>query len=185
MTNPRTAVSLRRIIILAMLLLAAAVPQACQAQSLGESRGQSADSREIIGLQYQGPIRAVFEITRDEEMEGVSKGLHYLQKLANLYQKAGVSAERLDIRAVIHGPAATALLTDAAWSRVTGKTGPNPNTSLLTELAARGVAVELCNNTRTKQGWSKGDIHPDVLLASSAYIRLIDLQLQGYAYIRF
>ena len=91
----------------------------------------------------------------------------------------------LDIRAVFHGDASTHLLTDEAYNRVKGTDTGNPNTKLIAELAKAGVHIELCDSRRREEGWAKSDIHPDVLLAEAAFARIIDLQMRGYAYIRF
>lgn len=165
--------------------MAATLGQAVSAQALSGASARQAPEREVIGLQHQGMVRAVYQITGDEAIAGLNKGLLSLRELWLAYREFGVMPDKLDLRAVIHGPASTALLTDEAWSRVTGKPGPNPNTALLNELATLGVTVELCDVRRVRQGWPKSDIHPAVLLVSGAYTRLIDLQLQGYAYIRF
>src|SRR5690606_16302798 len=106
-------------------------------------------------------------------------------KLHDSYVTAGIDPDQLDIRAVYHGPASVHLLTDEAWNRHRDETTGNPNTAILSELAERGVHVELCNTRRISNGWAKSDVHPDVLLVSGAYQRLIDLQIRGYAYIRF
>ena len=96
-----------------------------------------------------------------------------------------INADDLDIRAVVHGDASTHVLTDEAYNRVMDVETGNPNTPILAELKKLGIHVELCDTRRKNEGWSKSDIHPDVLLASAAYARLIDLQHQGYAYIKF
>lgn len=142
-------------------------------------------TRPVIGLQYSGPIRVVYQISEDEWKHDVGKGLLYLKNLHKYYMEHGVDAGTLDIRAVFHGDAAAHLLTDEAWNRVHSTDTGNPNTKLISDLAERGVHVELCDTRRQREGWAKSDIHPDVLLAEAAYARLIDLQLQGYAYIRF
>lgn len=141
--------------------------------------------RPVIGLQYKGPIHVVYQVSEDKWKDGVGKAFLYLKKLRGLYEKQGVDASKLDIRAVLHGDASFHVLTDEAYNRVKGVDTGNPNTQLLTELKQLGVHVELCDTRRQREGWSKSDIHPDVLLARGAYARLIDLQLQGYAYIKF
>ncbi|QDT16676.1 DsrE family protein [Alienimonas californiensis] len=143
------------------------------------------DGRPVIGLQYDGPIKVVYQVSDDEWKDDVGKGLLYLGKLRDYYEKQGVPAERLDIRAVYHGEAAAHLLTDEAWRKYGFEGEANPNTAVISKLTERGVTVELCNARRQREGWAKNEIHPDVQLAQAAYARLIDLQHQGYAYIRF
>ncbi len=146
---------------------------------------RSAEDRPVIGIESSGPVKVVYQISKSETKNGVSKGLFYLNKLHDGYVKSGIDPSNLDLHAVFHGAAAEDLLTDEAWNRVRNTTGGNPNTALIAELAAKGVSVELCDTRRVANGWSKGDVHPDVVLVRAAFQRLIDLQQQGYAYIRF
>ncbi len=141
--------------------------------------------RPVIGLQHEGPIRVVYQISRDEWKDGVGKGLFYLEKLHQSYLDAGVSPARLDVRAVFHGRAADHLLVNETWDAWRDVEGGNPNAELVAELLERGVSLELCDTRREANGWSKDDVLPGVLLVTGAYQRVIDLQQQGYAYIRF
>lgn len=145
----------------------------------------AADDRPVIGIESRGPIKVVYQISKSETKNGVGKGLFYLNKLYEGYVKAGIDPANLDIHAVFHGSAAEDLLTDEAWNRVRNATSGNPNTALIAELAAKGVSVELCDTRRVANGWSKSDVHADVVLVGAAFQRIIDLQQRGYAYIRF
>lgn len=145
----------------------------------------AADDRPVIGIESRGPIKVVYQISESETKNGVGKGLFYLNKLYESYVKAGIDPANLDIHAVFHGSAAEDLLTDDSWNRVRNATSGNPNTALIAELAAKGVSVELCDTRRVANGWSKADVHPDVVLVGAAFQRIIDLQQRGYAYIRF
>jgi intracellular sulfur oxidation DsrE/DsrF family protein len=157
------------------------------ASASGDEAGATSrdgDDRPIIGIKHKGPIKVVFEITTPEMKNGVSKGLFYLKKVRAIYLASGIRPDQLDIHAVFHGEGATHLLTDVAWNRVRKESGGNPSTALISELAKNGVHVELCNNRRIEQGWAMSDVHPGVLIVKSAFLRLIDLQQSGYAYIR-
>ncbi len=170
------------IVLMVMLTVTAATTAwGHDAQAAPEAAGE----RAVIGIEHQGPIRVVYQITSDDMKNGVGAGLFYLKKLHASYIAAGIDPDQLDIRAVYHGPASAHLLTDEAWNRHRNETAGNPNTAILSELAQRNVHVELCNTRRISNGWAKSDVHPDVLLVSGAYQRLIDLQIRGYAYIRF
>lgn len=146
---------------------------------------QSQAERPVIGIEHRGPIKVVFQVTGDDRKGGVGKGLFYLRKLYDGYLAAGVGPEQLDIHAVYHGAASDHLLTDEAWNRVRKETGGNPNSAVIAELVERGISVELCDTRRVANGWAKSDVHPDVKLVSGAYHRIIDLQLRGYAYVKF
>ncbi len=146
---------------------------------------EQVQDRPVIGLEYKGPIKVVYQVSEDKWKDGVGKAFLYLKKLRGFYEQQGIDESNLDIRAVVHGDASFHVLTDEAYNRVKGVDTGNPNTQLLSELKMLGVHVELCDSRRQREGWSKSDIHPNVLLVRAAYARMIDLQLQGYAYIKF
>lgn len=146
--------------------------------------GTDADDRPVIDLEHKGSIKVVYQITTGDLKNGVNKGLFYLDKLHASYVAAGFDPDQLDIRGVFHGEGAAHLLTDDAWSRVKKESKGNPNTALISEMVKNGVHVELCDSRRAESGWAKSDVHPDVLLVKGAYLRVIDLQQSGYAYIR-
>lgn len=143
------------------------------------------NERPVVLTQTEGPIRVVYQISRDEWRDGVGKGLLYLEKLHDQYIEEGLEASRLEIHAVFHGTAAEHLLTDEAWNRYKDAEDGNPNAELLKRLAEKQIQVELCNTRRIANGWSKSEIHPSVTLVNGAFQRVIDLQLMGFAYVRF
>ncbi len=144
-----------------------------------------ADDRPVIGITQKTAIKVVFALSSADLAGDVSKGLSKLDKIWQGYLDQGVSPTELTLHVVIHGDAAAQVLTDAAWNRRMDTTTGNPNTALVNSLIKRGIHLELCNGRRLKNGWEKSEIHPDVPLVDNAYHRLADLQLQGYAYIKF
>src|SRR5690606_27497137 len=166
----RISIGVSTVLMVMLAVTAATTASGQDAQATPEATGE----RAVIGIEHRGPIRVVYQITSDDMKDGVGAGLFYLKKLHDSYIAAGIAPDLLDIRAVYHGPASVHLLTDEAWNRDRNETTGNPNTAILSELAERGVHVELCNTRRISNGWAKSDIHPDVLLVSGAYQRLID-----------
>lgn len=150
-----------------------------------ESRSTSSEDRPVIDIEHKGPIKVVIQMTTADMQDGVGKGLLALKKLHAGYVTAGVDPQHLAIHAVIHGEGAVHLLTDEAWNRVRNESNGNPSTELIAELAKKGISVELCDSRRQQNRWAKSDVHRDVLLVKGAYHRIIDLQLRGFAYIRF
>lgn len=169
---------------IALVALIAAIA-ATSATAQTPAKTKQVQDRPVIELEYKGPIKVVYQVSADKWKDGVSKAFAYLKKLRGYYEKQGIDANNIDIRAVVHGDASFHVLTDEAYNRVKGVQTGNPNTLLLAQLKKLGIHIELCDTRRQQEGWSKSDIHPDVLLAKAAYARLIDLQLQGYAYIKF
>lgn len=145
---------------------------------------KAADERPVLGLQYEGPIKVVYQITGGDMKDSVNKGLYYLKKVHRLYMEAGVDPARLDMKAVLHDEASPHVLTDEAWNKHQKTTAGNPNTAIIKELTDLGIDIELCNTRRLAMNWEKSEIHPDVILVSGAYTRITDLQLLGYAYIK-
>ncbi|EMI19079.1 secreted protein containing DUF1791 [Rhodopirellula maiorica SM1] len=165
-----------------VVILATTITQSVAAPPTSSS--ESAD-RPVIQLEHKGPIKVVYQVTQDEWKDGVGKAFLYMKNLRGYYAKKGIAGDKLDIRAVVHGKASTHVLTDEAFNRVKGVDTGNPNAQLISELKESGVIIELCDVRRQQEGWEKSDVHPDVLLAAAAYARIIDLQHQGYAYIKF
>jgi intracellular sulfur oxidation DsrE/DsrF family protein len=142
------------------------------------------DDRPVIGITKKSAIKVVFALSSGDLAGDVGKGLTKLDKIWQDYLDAGVSPAEIDLHVVIHGDAADQVLTDDAWDHRRNATTGNPNTTLVNSLIKRGVHLELCNGRRLKNGWEKSEIHPDVPLVGNAYLRLADLQLQGYATIK-
>lgn len=143
-----------------------------------------AAGQEVIPIQVRENLRIVYQVTDDQLHEGVNKGLFYARKLINTYEKHGISPDQIHLHLVYHGTGIAAVVNDEARRRLDVATA-NPNGELLAELVRRGVQVELCENTMQQKGVKPDELMPGVKLVVGAFPRLIDLQLQGYAYIKF
>ena len=144
----------------------------------------SAAEPEIIPIQVRENLRIVYQVTDDVAHDGVNKGLFYARKLINTYEKQGIAAGQVHLHLVYHGTGIAAVVNDAARKRL-GVDATNPNGEILAELIKRGVQVELCENTMQQKGVKPAELMPGVKLVVGAFPRLIDLQLQGFAYIKF
>lgn len=151
----------------------------------GVSYGQAADSDvPVIPLKVRENLKIVYQITDDADYEGVNIGLFYARKLINTYEKHGIPLDQVDLHLVYHGTGLHAVVNDVARARLKVSTA-NPNGEILAELIRRGVQVELCENTMQQKGVKPQELLSGVKLVVGAFPRLIDLQLQGYAYIKF
>ena len=139
---------------------------------------------EVIPIQVRENLRIVYQVTDDAQHEGVNKGLFYARKLINTYQKHGIAADQVHLHLVYHGTGIAAVVNEAARKRLGTETA-NPNGEILAELIKRGVQIELCENTMQQKGVQPAELMPGVKLVVGAFPRLVDLQLQGYAYIKF
>jgi len=144
-----------------------------------------ADSRPIVGLDVTKNIRAVYEVKDDVWEAGVGKAFFYVRGLVEAYKSLGVSSEERHVSVVLHGGAAYWVLKDPIYSAHKKQLRGNPNKKVLSELLDNGISVEVCNATLEAHGWSPDDVLPEVMIVHDAYTRLIDLQQQGYGYIRF
>lgn len=139
---------------------------------------------EVIPIQVRENLRIVYQVTDDAQHEGVNKGLFYARKLINTYQKHGIAADQVHLHLVYHGSGIAAVVNNEARKRL-GAEAANPNGEILAELIKRGVQIELCENTMQQKGVKPTELMTGVKLVVGAFPRLIDLQLQGFAYIKF
>ncbi len=102
--------------------------------------------------------------------EKVQKGT--LNNIKNLYEAMG--AERVNVELVAHG-AGLSLFT-------------KQDTKLAAELArlktSYGVSYTACSNTMKAQGLTRADLIDQVDRTMPAMVRLMELQEQGWAYIK-
>ena len=140
----------------------------------------------IIGVTKKTNIRVVYDIKDDASEAGIGKGLYYVRGLLEAYKSPGISEKNLKISVVLHGPTVYWMLNENSYRQFKHDDFDfNPNEQVLHELLKHGVSVEVCNLTLRGKGWTADDLMPGVKLVHDAYTRLIDLQQQGYAYIRF
>jgi|GEM_PF-110488 len=130
-------------------------------------------------------ICAVCRIDSDDWQEGLGRGLLDVRSMLAEYERIGIPAAEVHISAVFDGEAAYWLLRDASYATVKPDEPYNPNKGVVDELHRLGVSLEMCAQTMAERGWKKEDLLPGVVVVPAAYPRIIDLQLQGYAYIRF
>lgn len=136
-------------------------------------------------LTVQTDIAVVCRVDKDEWQDDVGVGLVGVRRLVEGYRAAPVPAREVHVCAVVHGDAAYWMLKDEPYRAFTRKKGDNPNKPVVEALLQLGVSVELCGQTMQKHGWAKEDILSGVRIVPDAYPRIADLQLQGYAYLRF
>ena len=140
----------------------------------------------ILTVTHKKNIRVVYDIKDDVWDAGIGKGLYYARGLLEAYKSQGISEKNINISVVLHGATVYWLLKEDVYRQFKhDEFDFNPHDRVLQELLAHGVSVEVCNLTLRGKGWTANDLMPGVTLVHDAYTRLIDLQKQGYAYIRF
>lgn len=140
---------------------------------------------EPIPLVVRENIRAVYQVSKDDWVGGVGKGLAYVKALLDTYDSQKIPRDQVHLIVVVHGEAGYWLLKDEQYRNFANVTDQNPNTAIIGELLQRGVEIDMCRQTMEKHGWLDDELLPGIRVVYGAYSRLIDLQLQGYAYIRF
>ena len=140
----------------------------------------------ILTVKNKKNIRVVYDIKDDVWEAGIGKGLYYVRGLLEAYKTQGISEKNIKVSVVLHGAPVYWLLNEDTYRLFKrDEFDFNPHDRVLQELLAHGVSVEVCNLTLRGKGWTANDLMPGVTLVHDAYTRLIDLQKQGYAYIRF
>jgi uncharacterized protein len=116
----------------------------------------------------QGPHRVVMHLNSGDEK--VQRGA--LNNIRNLYQEVG--REHLRVELVVHG-AGLPLLT-------------KKDSTLAPELAQLKTAYDVeftaCSNTMKAQGLTRADLIDQVDRTVPAMVRLMELQEEGWAYIK-
>lgn len=140
----------------------------------------------IVKITQKKNIRVVYDAKDDVWDAGIGKALYYVRGLLESYKAFGVPQKEIHISIVLHGPTAYWVLNEATYRQFKNdEFAFNPNEHVIQELLGQGVSVEVCNVTLRSKGWNAEDLLPGVTVVHDAYTRLIDLQQQGYAYIRF
>jgi intracellular sulfur oxidation DsrE/DsrF family protein len=138
-----------------------------------------------IGPAHHQNIRVVYQIKTDQDKKGVGAGLFYIRKLLDTYNAVGIPDEAVTVHGVFHGDAGHWMLNDSAYAQAASTGNTNPNQAIIRELLERGVKLELCAQTMRSHNWQGSDVIDGVGVVYGAYPRIIDLQLNGFAYIRF
>ena len=113
----------------------------------------------------------------------VNRHLESAARFLNMHARNGIPADKLDFAIIVHGPAARDLLTDEAYEARYNE--ENPNTGLLKELNAAGVAIYLCSQTAAFRGMAPEEFSPAVTMSLSAMTAHVRLQQEGYTLIPF
>ena len=122
---------------------------------------------------------------QDDWANNVGRGLKRIRRLVNDYRCLGVPPEEIHICAVFDAKAGYWMLKDEPYNGFTGRDAGNPNRSIVEELAAMGVDLELSARTMSEHGWTQDDILPGITIVPDAITRLADLGRRGYDFLPF
>lgn len=179
MRNPTAALS----VVAALCLVCAGGASAAQVRPLaplisGYGKTAAVDhagERPDPALDY----KVVMSVTKAGEAGAPPPALDKAARLANLLAESGVAANHRHIVVVLHGPATSAVLTEAGMKK--REKGVNPSADLIAKLGAAGVSVHVCGQALAAAGIAPSEVLPGIQVDLSALTTLSTLQLKGYA----
>lgn len=123
--------------------------------------------------------RVIFSATKAADASTkVSPTLERVARFLNLLASKGIRSRPNDVVVILHGPATTAVLTDAAYQARYGV--PNPTLPLIRELRNAGATVHVCGQALSAQEIDRSAVSPDVITDLSAMTTIATLQLKGW-----
>lgn len=138
-----------------------------------------------IGLNKKNGIKIVFHINTVSSKKGVNKGLHYISYIIDHYRRLGIEASSLKISAVVYGDAINILMRNHALRDRAGRGKSNPNGGLVRKLIQNGISIEACGETLRMRKIPSAHLLPGISIVPGSYVRIIELQMDGYAYLKF
>ena len=132
----------------------------------------------------RGVIRVVYDIQEDDEALRAGNGLAQVRDLVADYESMGIPQSEVNISVVFHGAAAYWLLQDEPYGTFTQRVSENPHQSVIADLVKWGVSIELCAQTMKQHGWKHADVLPGVKIVAGVCPRIVELERQGYVYMR-
>ncbi|KCZ92977.1 DsrE family protein [Hyphomonas johnsonii] len=119
-------------------------------------------------------FKVAFDVSEAGTADAISRRLESPARFLNMNAAAGVAPGNMSVAIVVHGPAATDLLTAARLGH------DNPNAALIAELVAAGASIQLCGQTAVARDIAPEDLLPGVTLSLSAMTAHALLQQDGY-----
>jgi intracellular sulfur oxidation DsrE/DsrF family protein len=120
--------------------------------------------------------------TENPQPAKVHELMEKIAAIANLHVLGGVQPEKLQIVAVIHGPAAMYIMNDSVYQQKYGSN--NPNIPLFHALREAGIQVFVCGQSMMKRNIDPATISPDLGIALSAMTTLSTYQQRGYVMLK-
>ncbi len=128
--------------------------------------------------------KVIFDIIKGPKKKGaILPGLFKVARLINVFDSAGMPPSKMDLVAVLHGPATEAVLKPAAYLKKHGH--PNPDLKVIAVLKKVGVKLYVCGQALAEHKIKHADVNPDITIALSALTVVPTYQLLGYAYMSF
>tara|TARA_R110002051_G_C8588155_1_gene478378 strand:+ start:40 stop:567 length:528 start_codon:yes stop_codon:yes gene_type:complete len=120
----------------------------------------------------------VFDLKDEREMEGSNIGYFKIARMINMLGVNGISADKVNIVAAVHGGATFTALNDEKYKAKYDK--ENPNSEVIQLLKDYGVKLIVCAQATASRGIASEDLNPNTELGLSAMMVLANYQLDGY-----
>lgn len=131
----------------------------------------------------QRVYKAIFDVTSGfKNPSEPEAGLVHVARAVNVFASAGVSVKNLRFVAILHGPATTAVLSNAAYKAKYGV--DNPNIPLIDALHDAGVHVDVCGQALADMGIEHSAVYKNVRIDLSALATTVIYGDRGYAYMK-
>ena len=128
----------------------------------------------------QATYKIIFSVSAPgKKPDAPNAGLERVARAVNLYSMSGVTPDRLQCVAVIHGEATSTVLNDAQYQALDGR--PNPNARLIAALQAAGVEVSVCAQALVGNGFTQDGLLAGVTRSLSALTTITVLQHDGFS----
>jgi len=125
--------------------------------------------------------RIIFEITRvAPSPDKVNPGLDRVARFLNVMAASGIMPKEMELAAVIHGPAASAVLKNEIFNDRFKM--DNPNERIIKDLKEAGVKLYVCGQTLADNGFEHQWVNEQIAIALAALVVVPTYQLKGYAY---
>ena len=125
--------------------------------------------------------RVIFEITRvPQSVDKVNPGLDRVARFLNVMAASGIMPKEMELAAVIHGPAASAVLKNEIFNDRFKM--DNPNERIIKDLKEAGVKLYVCGQTLADNGFEHQWVNEQIAIALAALVVVPTYQLKGYAY---
>ncbi|TAH09704.1 MAG: hypothetical protein EAZ12_05890 [Sphingobacteriia bacterium] len=121
--------------------------------------------------------------TATDKPEIINEYVENIARIINLHALAGVTAKKLHVVAVFHGPAVMTLLNNEAYQKKFGVN--NPHIPLFAALKEAGIPMYVCGQTLFKRNVDPSTIVTEVLPALSAITTVTTYSAKGYTVLKY
>jgi len=128
--------------------------------------------------------KIIVEVSSDNaKPETVHEFFDKVASVVNLHALGGVTANKLHVVMVIHGPAAQFVVNNEEYRKKFNT--DNPNIPLFKELTDAGVKIFVCGQSLNKRNIAKETVTREVKPSLSAITTLTTYQLKGYSVLKY